>query len=248
MLGPVFVLGTTRSGTSSLQTGLLKCCGYSGKGEGHLTQLIYCLNEEIDRFYTLSKAVDIKGTMANAVSKDIFRGHFINLVRDVYAQTFDGQFCDKTPTIETIILAPLLQEIWPSARFIYCQRRGIENVVSKRKKFPDMSFGECCNEWRESFLHWYRIKDQLHNQLYIEQFDLATKPEDVVNRITDFLELNEEQSKNLLTFLLKNRLERSSASYKRISLDEVEWTANEKAIFKTICNDAMTLAGYELNA
>src|SRR5210317_614333 len=108
MLGPVFVLGTTRSGTSSLQTGLLRCCGYSGKGEGHLTQLIYRLNEEIDRFYSFSKAVEVKGTMANAVTKSSFRGHFITLVRAIYAESFNGQFSDKTPTIETIILAPML--------------------------------------------------------------------------------------------------------------------------------------------
>lgn len=248
MLGPVFILGTTRSGTSSLQTGLLAACGYAGYGEGHLVQLLYNLFDETERFYTFSEAVKIKGTMAQAVPEDSFRQHLYALVRDIYAEKYPTVFSDKTPTIKAIRFAPVVQEIWPSARFIYCQRRGIENVISKRKKFPDMSFSACCGEWRESFLYWQRTKELLNDKLFIEQFDMATKQHDVVARIGAFLDLDQDKIEKLAEFLSKNKLQRSSESYERIPLSETPWTESERVTFETVCGDAMKLAGYQMES
>ncbi len=239
-------MGTTRSGTSSLQMGLLRTCGYFGNGEGHLVHLIYKLYEEIDRFYTFARATQVEGTMANSVTRECFEDHFYNSIRATYAGQYAGQFSDKTPSVEAIMFAPILQKIWPSAKFIYCQRRGVENVISKIKKFPSMSFGACCNEWREATLQWKRVEGQLNEKLLIEQLDLATKQQDVAQDIGEFLNLNQDQVQNLSAYFGENKLQRSSASYERVPLSETPWTDNEKSTFQTICGDAMALAGYEL--
>lgn len=248
-LDPLFILGTTRSGTSVLQLALLSQTRYSGVGEGHFLPLFTKLFAAVESHYEKNAmATQITGTLLHRIPKEAIDNRILAMVKNIYERQFDGEpFTDKTPTLEAIEAAPLIQQIWPKAKIIYCQRRGLENIASKIRKFPDQKFESACREWVACCRAWAQVRPQLSSYLELEQYDMLTKPETVVARIHSYLNLTDTESKDMVDYLTNQRPEQTGATENPKTLATMEWTDSQLAFFKKNCTAEMRKQGYSLD-
>ena len=186
---PVFILGPARSGTSAITLALLESASCVGSGEGHLLPLAHALLGTIDQYYR-GRGHD-PHTMLGLVSIDAFqkliRRSFVKLTADLYPTL---RWLDKTPTVEMVRASVLMQELWPNARFIFMKRRVIENVLSRRRKFPEDSTERHYSDWAAVMTAWLAVREKLGTAaLEIEHRQLVLDPIAVATSIASFLEL-----------------------------------------------------------
>src|SRR6202035_2990500 len=66
------------------------------------------------------------------------------------------KWVDKTPGSATIESISTILRLFPSAKFIYMIRNGMDNVRSRAHKFPNTDFKTHCQQWNENSLLWIR--------------------------------------------------------------------------------------------
>jgi hypothetical protein len=163
------------------------------------------------------------------------------------AQFLTGNWMDKTPGVAMIQAAPLLRRVWPGSRFIFMKRRGIDNIESRRRKFPDIDFADHCAAWADAMLAWHAIRAELAPvSVEIDQLTMARQPNEVVDEVADLLTLTEDETARMLRALNTDRPQRTAGSLAD-SADRraLDWTNEQRQQFETICGDAMRQFGYE---
>jgi hypothetical protein len=247
---PVFVLGSVRSGTSAMGMALRKTGRYAGHGEGHLITLLPELLETTAAHYRRDRQHGASGqfTMLASVPprmiQDGLQAMFTAITR---AQFLTGNWMDKTPGVAMIQAAPLLRRVWPGSRFIFMKRRGIDNIESRRRKFPDIDFADHCAAWADAMLAWHAIRAELAPvSVEIDQLTMARQPNEVVDEVADLLTLTEDETARMLRALNTDRPQRTAGSLAD-SADRraLDWTNEQRQQFETICGDAMRQFGYE---
>ena len=146
---PVFILGAARSGTSILMKAMKEGALLPGLNEGHVLPLLMKFLEVTDRYYSKYEEEAISPFMVlSSVPRNRLEDRMKFLFRELQENLHHGGvWVDKTPGADMILLAPVLLEIWPNARFIFAKRRGLENLISRRRKFPDRAFEQECRKW-----------------------------------------------------------------------------------------------------
>ena len=250
---PVFVLGSVRSGTSAVMHALASGAGLPGCREGHVTvllqRIIDIVEETVGNYGADTDEYLIGRVDANGLCTTV-----TNYISAVMANEYpEGLWVDKSPDdfsrAPAIRSAPRMSEIFPEARFVYCLRRGIENVLSRAKKFPQNPFWYHCRSWAETVRAWFEVKDQLGDKgLQISQRELALEPERVATEIASFIGLDDAQLKGMVNFLTGVRVEqtRPATEHHVLGLDETDWDDALKEIFVRECGEAMELAGFTL--
>lgn len=242
----VYVLGTTRSGTSALRGALFQT-RFKGYGEGHMDPLLMRLSEVVSAH---AEAADPNlGTAwskldAAALTQALFKGYEAYLS----AQAESDFLLDKTPTRGAIRAAPMLNRLHTDPYFIFCARRHVDNVQSKRRKFPGTSFASCCRDWAACNADWQEARAALDgNYLQFDFAELATNPEEIIGRIADYLGINRPREReNMRVFLNARRPEgRSGRDLTRfLKLSETGWSDAEKDQFREICGPVGDAMGY----
>ena len=250
---PIFVIGPARSGTSAISLGLTRGAGLPGYNEGHVFPLLDQLCQTIDDYYAsfdeeaLKRAVILIGSLDPVALKDHVASWFVRLIKE---QLGAEVWVDKTPDERMLRAVPRIAELYPQARFIFAKRRGIENVMSRLRKFPERSFEQHCMLWAASMEQWRLARAQVSKDYYIEidQHDVALYPEDTARRLGAFLGLGSDQIDKISRFWLTQRPEQTKTpqDYRYIGLDEAGWTEEEKALFVRVCGPAMEQYGYVL--
>lgn len=249
MQHPVFILGSVRSGTTALMEALRSCTPYRGPGEGHLLELSLHLTMLVERFYAERSGIWSAGydTLITSVPQtymlDAVRHVFVELARSRFPS---GRWLDKTPRSNMIAAAPLLLSIWPGARFVFCKRRGIDNVASRLRRMPETTFEDHCHDWALCMSNWLAVRDRLNCAcIEVEHLTLAAQPAAVVDALTPFLSLEPSEAKRMAEALSSHRHERSSADPTcTLDLDETRWADGEKSAFRRICGPMMHQYGY----
>lgn len=242
---PVFVIGTTRSGTSVVQLALLATKRYRGHGEGHLSPLLLQLASAVEQFWSRSQAAIQQKAAVASLNKDDVLGSVFDLVRQAYAELYGSSpFTEKTPTIGAIRVAPWLHRVWPGAKVLLCRRRGLENIQSKRKKFPGLKFDQACNEWRACMLEWQSVRPAVPSYLEIDQLEIALAPAATARRMGAYLELSDADVRFLAEYFAGRFPERGSADYKPSTLESMPWSEAEREHFRKACSAAMQAYGY----
>lgn len=241
---PIFILGTTRSGTSALHLALLNALQHKGDGEGHFFESILQLLSSIDTIYA-SEASKLSGTFIHHVQKDFFIEDIFHLYARVYRKLLGELFIDKTPTHEAIRSAQYIHKVFPAAKVIYMQRRGIENVLSKQRKFPNTEFSLLCNEWRACIVEWRKVRQLLTSYIQIEQFELHSNTVTVIDKISSYLDLTEAESHALKRHLSDNTIEQTSNA-PPANIANCGFTDEENNVFLEICGGCMREEGYSL--
>ena len=246
---PVFILGSVRSGTTAIMGALSAGTRYMGPGEGHLLDLLMHMSGLVEAVYAERRPIWEMGfdTLITAVPQsfvlDAVRHGFIELAR---AQFPNRYWFDKTPTPTMIRTAPLLKAVWPEARFIFMKRRGIENMLSRLRRCPEIPFDDHCRGWAESMASWVAVRDALGaSAVEIEHLDMARQPAAVAKAIGRLLALTDQEETGVRHALAVSRPERSTESFAAVhDLATLPWTGAQIAAFREICGPAMRRFGY----
>ena len=246
---PVFILGAARSGTSAMAQGLLKCGIYGGFEEGHFLWMIRRFLLTIHAFYEDNGEDALPGrfTLLSRVPAQ----HMVDAVRAAFVSSMgqlfpDGKWLDKTPRPEMIEAAPVMQELWPNARFIFMRRRGLENVYSRLTKFPTISFKEHCQDWARNMEVWLRVRDLLGGApMEIEQLAVALEPERTAQEVAAFLGLDQVASRHLAKAFASDRPEVTTKHFgTAMQIDRLGWTDQQIYTFRKECGPMMAAYGY----
>ena len=246
---PVFILGSVRSGTTAVMRALSSSTRYVGPGEGHLLDMLMHMSVLVENVYAERRPIWEMGldTLITAVPEsfllDGVRRCFVELA---IAQFPNRHWFDKTPTPTMIRAVPLLQAVWPEARFIFMKRRGIENVLSRLRRCPEIAFDDHCRGWADSMVSWVAVRDRLGaSAVEIEHLDVARHPAEVAQSIGRLLALTAEEEGGVRRELAVGRPERTADAFAEVhDLATLPWTASQIASFREICGPAMQRFGY----
>lgn len=248
----VFVIGSPRSGTSILGEALRRGAGYAGCNEGQVFELFPQLASVVDKHYERSAGVlRNPAHMISLVPRETFIDVLSQLFARIEAEHFgDRPWMDKTPGGNMIAGAPWLARLWPDAVFIYATRRGLENVASRRRKFPNVGFDRHCLMWADCAQKWLAVRDdaQLAGRwLQVDQQDVAQSPERVAAQLAAFLQLDASGQQALLTVFTGSHPERTASSAGPMTLAGSGWSETEQAVFMKHCGPMMEAMGYSLD-
>ncbi|MAG54897.1 MAG: hypothetical protein CMJ83_01265 [Planctomycetes bacterium] len=255
---PIFVVGSVRSGTSALAQALKTGACIPGFNEGNVAALMRLILDQIDEYFRQLSPEYMKvpshHLIAN-VDRKAIEDHIVNHFVDVYARhAGNGRWIDKSP--DSYLFAPMirscpeLQRMSPKARFIFCARRGIENVLSRMNKFPHIPFDYQCRSWAHTFAEWGRAREEVGADrcLEVQQRDMAIRPHAVAADLRAFLELDERQESSIIRLLSERRHEQSriAQEYREIPLSETPWDEEQRDGFYRWCHPMMQAAGFDL--
>lgn len=246
---PVFVLGAARSGTSAMAQALLKCGVYQGFEEGHFLWLLRNFLLTVHKYYEANgeDALPDRFTMLSRVPKTYLigaaRAVFIAAMSEMFPQ---GRWIDKTPRPEMIEAAPLMQELWPNARFVFMKRRGLENVSSRLTKFPTIDFADHCRDWARSMEAWLIVRDLMGGAaMEVEQLAVAREPERTATEVGKFLDLPDYATRRIAIAFANDRPEQTTRKLAPIlQIDKLGWTDLQIVAFREICGPMMAAYGY----
>ena len=247
------VVGSPRSGTTAVGNMVQQAFETRAHGEAHLAELFSNLIHQSEEFLENGPAANSRGTLVWEVPSVFVKAQLVKQLRDVYTTyNANGVILDKTPGIPMLQALPILILAFPNAKVVYCQRRGIENVASRLRKFPNTQFEAHCEQWTQTVFVWQRLKKQISRLIgcddwwiEVEQFDLATSPQQVTKALGSFLSLNEFAVTRMFEYQEKKTPEITSGKPSDVSsLDAVNWTDAQKQIFTRVCGETMKQQGY----
>ena len=248
------IVGSPRSGTTAVGNAVQKAFAEQGHGESHIAELFQKLLDSCEQYVTSSPAARSKGTLTHQVSQVHMQSLQFESLRSLHRDFYGEEIViDKTPGGPMIQALPLLMKVYPQAKVIYCKRRGLENIASRLKKFPKVSFLAHCKQWRNTHHMWCKAKEQItyeHNRkswfCVIEQYLLATNVDSESRKIAEHLAFTPEQHQALVGYL-RHESPQKSASNDALSLETIKWTEEQKLIFMDICSKEMNRQKYSLD-
>jgi len=251
---PIFITGSVRSGTSIVTHALRSGAKIPGYTEGCFIEFLGALLRNVNETYTYRERqsqLRNPDIMLSGIDKDEFVKEYIRWFIDQYVShsKYSGQWVDKTASRNAVYSLPYIQQAWPQARFIIMKRRPIENIASRLKKFPNPTFEAHCVWWITLEKEIMSVKKQLQKGTFLEidQFDVATKPKETAQQIGVFLNLSIEQIRRVEASFLYDRPEFTGGDEETIlSLDEMPWTDEQKAVFLETCGPVAEERGWSL--
>jgi hypothetical protein len=239
--GRIFILGSPRSGTSSLLRLIKDSFEVSSDSEGHLLSLLPALDEVLENhWHARGLEADDSDTDLNTLSRiglASIRSAIHFAVASRLPPSGEGVWVDKTPGRQMILAAPAIyRSVWP-AKFIFLYRNGVHNIDSRLRKFPEAPFSLHCRQWVETMAAWQHVKQSLPAEAYIEigLHDLVARPREILAQIAQLTGLTPSGA---LPEALPE-IERTSNPNQIIN-----WTERQKATFQRLC--ASTMADFGL--
>jgi len=247
---PVFIVGSPRSGTSLLVDAMLSA-GYHGFREGNFLPLVTTLQTAIDHHFSIFAAGG-RQTLVGNIDKAVLSADMLRVIKSaVDPHVTQAPWFDKSGNPAMIMAIGAIRSLWPESVFIFAKRRGIENLVSRLKKFPNHNFEYHCKDWSRTMLEWRKVRDTLPpgTGIEIDQQDFVRDPSRVAAKLVNFLQLPADRTQRVLETLQRNRpQETESNSAARIySLAKLDWSEPQKAAFMSNCLTEMQAYGYTLD-
>lgn len=250
MHSPVFIVGSPRSGTSALIR-VLSAMGYHGFGEGHFLPLLAHIDLSVDNHFHRFPDTDPSVMLGNIDKRDLKRRIFEVFRTTVNDLNPDEPWFDKTHHPPMIAAIPIIRELWPGSVFVFAKRRGIENVISRLKKFPEHPFEYACSNWAETMAAWRTMRQQLPSGCFIEveQRDMIQLPERTARSLCAFLQADESALSAAYITMSTQRPQESAegSAYKTFSLAESGWTVEQTETFLKHCETEMKQFGYTMD-
>ncbi|WP_019505361.1 sulfotransferase [Pleurocapsa sp. PCC 7319] len=246
---PIFIIGSGRSGTSIL-TGAMRSGGQiEGYLEGHFLPLILLFMQDIERYYFSKRSLlDDKRHMIADISQDYVEKQIAEFFRKTSESlATDKVWLDKSPDSAMIKAVPYIVKIWSQSRFIFAKRRGIENIISRLKKFPHVPFEKHCLMWKDCMESWLMIKDKMqYCSIEIEQREIALNPQKTAQTIGTFLDLDQAKVEKIAHIFTTQRPQNTGGKeeLKAITITETGWTNEQINIFRKHCGLINNKFGY----
>jgi hypothetical protein len=268
---PIFIVGGSRSGTVALLMAMGKHKHIlSTPSEdpfitdvgGMVHALEYCSEVEKDyylRTLRISHEYIYKSlrrlAMESALGKHYGLKQLVKQAVGSEGKLFQKRFwCTKTFPSE--LVAQGLLKLYPGTRFIWILRNGV-NVVHSRRKFPEfreLSFENHCQHWAESIMRFSYLF-RLSESIVVRQEELADDPDKIFRRIFNHIGISYDPrpTEFALTHLVHPLDDESTSTgvdVKKVLSERPpayeNWTVEQKSMFKDICGEAMSKAGYNL--
>ncbi|MGQ0672768.1 MAG: sulfotransferase [Hyphomicrobium sp.] len=242
----IFIVGAPRSGTTKMAQALRKSLDYPHIGEGHWLTLFRDIADTFDAH--AQKYADAYSIDQNWIASYNRPQHLRAIARLFIRDRIENDIViDKTPGRLNMMGYIRYQKLVPNCKAIVMTRRGIENVASRLRKWPSISFQQHCQSWADDIETSLKVMSQGGKSVRIDQHQIAHEPNRVCEIISGFLKLEDEQSKNLRLRLAGANPEVTQADYRPLNLESSGWGANEIAIFRDICSKSMANAGYSFD-
>jgi len=244
---PLFIVGSPRSGTSILVDALF-AAGYRGYREGNFLTLISPIASLIDRHYA-AFSIDNPNVLISQIPKDNLKFElFRALARLVDKHHPEGPWLDKTGNPEMIMAVPALRELWPDSVFVFAKRRGIENVVSRLKKFPAHTFHHHCSDWARNMSMWRETRQSLPKgtAIEIDQQEIAQAAPQTALAISGFLHLDEDARNVIAATFQSARPQQTSdnTAHRLLTLQTTGWNEEQIELFRKCCGKEMDAYAY----
>lgn len=268
---PIFIVGGSRSGTSVL----VQALGnhkliYSFKGEapfitdigGMVYNLEYAPEREIN-YYKNSLKVS-HGYIYNNLRRLSYESMFgksyglMRMLKDMVHRKFNpvskAFWCAKTFPNENV--AKGLVKLYPSAKFIFIHRNGIDVVHSRTQfhGFRDLDFRRQCEEWARSGNNFAYLLEY-ERAIAIKHNDLIDDPQAVFQKICKHLGIEYDPSPAKFTSTHQVHPLATVTTSENVDVKEVmsqrapaheNWTIEQRQIFKEVCAEAMDRMGYAI--
>ncbi|AMJ99758.1 hypothetical protein AVL55_17315 [Alteromonas macleodii] len=250
------VIGSPRSGTTVVGNMVQQAFRKKAHGEAHIAELFSQLVNQSEEYLEKGLAANNKGTLVWEVPSIFLKAQLVKQLRETYSTYYGNEIIvDKTPGLPMLRALPLVMLAFPNAKVVYCQRRGIENISSRLRKFPKAKFEAHCKQWAQTVQVWQRLKKQLSNQtlrddwwIEVEQYELATSPQKVTKELGRFLNVNERAITRMFEYQEKKSPQITGGKPSDVSsLDTVGWTKEQQKYFTEVCGEAMRLQGYSFD-
>ena len=223
-LNPIFIMGLPRSGTTLVERIIV-----SGKNK------VESLGET-DVFDKVFFSNQIKNTL----DKDILTDLHQKIIDQYYNQGYSGsnlKFTDKS--IASFLYIDLISKIFPNAKFVYCLRNPVANLIGLSRSFlPNIYWSHSIKKTCEMFNNYFKKLDEVKKNKSIkihvlELEDLTNDPENVSKELFKFLDLDwtidcvQDYSNDLIVKTASNLQVR-----KEIKKHDLSYTSNYLKIFK----------------
>lgn len=233
----IFILGSARSGTTTLATTMKAIFGLAGDPEGHVLSMLPELSVAAKLHFETRNA-DAPGAdhSLSRVNRDAFYRSLVSLLWNADEAHKYPIWLDKTPGIEMIDAVPAIHAFAPATRFIFMYRDGLANIASRLRKFPGVPFEVHCQQWADLMLRWRYIRSGLPEDVSMEikLDDLAEDPRAFLGAIEAFAKLKRVQEEPGVL----RELERSSSG-----IAQEEWPKTKLEIYRRICGPALAEYG-----
>ncbi len=250
----LYILGSTRSGTSALRNAIAGT-RYKGFGEGHLVPLLMEIIHSVRTNAASGIGADVPGNgLSSLKGDDLIRALFAGYEGYLSDCLKSSYIVDKTPTITPIRAAPDLARFHRKAKFIHCSRRHIDNVQSKIRKFPGETIENHAREWSDCHDAWFKVRDILKDRgsdfLEINFHEMASDSSGVANSIGSYLDLDDDEISHMATYLQSQRPQSNQDRdlTKFLKLSEVGWREPDKRRFIEITSRVGRVLGYGLES
>ncbi|MGH8544929.1 MAG: sulfotransferase [Gammaproteobacteria bacterium] len=248
----VFVVGAPRSGTSIVWLALTRALKATHYGEGHMMHFFKGQLAGMLRDFGDLAARQYKGMLAAETTPRTLEKHYANMIRQFYNEAYRAShIVDKTPSLQGVETVPFARKTFPSAKFVFCHRRALENVESRIRKWPGSLFESHCREWSAIMSKWRSLRSDLPEELYLEvdQQSIAIRPEKVAQSLGVMIDLESDQTAVIAeTFATRETaMIVGSAKTRVLDLDAIDWDADQKRIFLDICGEELTAWSYTLD-
>lgn len=249
---PVFLVGSARTGSTTLMSALLKASDYAGCDDGHLLDLLGALRWTVEKFFE-DRSEETRRFPFTLISQcqpsyffDCFNIAAIQFARSKFPE---GRWIDKNLRPEFISMIGVINEIWPRSRFIFMKRRGIENIVSRMRKFTHYSFQEHCRDWANIMSLWASSRPIVEGRyIELDQYDMLNNPAKVAQDVAIVLGLSPPQQTKLFSLISSGRHERSAGNPVLGGLEAAGWDNDQKEQFVQLCSAEMDRYGYSLDS
>ncbi len=236
---PIFVVGSPRAGTTAIGNAIRVSLKAKNYGEHHFLLLANNLNNTVKDYFTNYHTRNDKGTFINDISPALVIGKITQQIKAIYGSWHTGSyFVDKTPGRNMLNSLPVIQILWPEAKFIFCKRRAYENIRSRLVKFPHLDVKEHANQWVEVMQSWEEVKKMINKDNYIEIDQVNTSDPNVMSQFKEWW--GESVANNIASYLSKERPQTSNYTHDKSSENDIN-----KAIYE-LCGNEMKRFGYSV--
>ena len=251
----VFVVGSPRSGTTAVGNAIRHAMKLPNYGESHVLPVLQGMIEDIDRRLAEPNTQEASRQLANMMAHlpgEELRERLGENFRAMYRQLNRGEiFCDKTPGVAMLRAIPAAMWLWPDARFIFCKRRGLDNVASRMRKFSQDDFAGHCHDWTMAMKVWLEMAPCIPaaQRREVDQFDLLRDADGLGKDIGSWVGLDAAGSDAVAQYLATQHPERTQegSASQSASLSAMGWDESLVAQFREICGPMMAHYGYTEN-
>jgi hypothetical protein len=257
----IFILGAPRSGTTFLAS-LLSDTIYSAPFESHFITKYF---KKIESYGDLDIKKNFEKLVADIlnerpvkqyvseISTDEFyqwlgdNRSYANIVNYICSRMLDGNgghrssWGDKTP--HYLLDLDIVYHLFPNAKYIYIVRDGRDVALSLLKKdWGPSNIYSCAKLWSNyNSVHSSIVQTLVsQNQLIrVKYEDLASKTEDTISDIYDFLEI--ELDPDALSLLATSMRKGNHDKWKTVM------TSNQKNTFNSVASETLQEFGYEVH-